>query len=200
MYEIFLSSFEPDFVGPCKDNTARDPTDKSDHEVFLSCFSGTSFNGGLYRIINENDLDLWNNRVLFAFPQFEKRILCFAYDWLGSVFATDSGRLVNGNHGVLMFEPGTGKALNIPSDIQSFHDEGLIEFGEAALGISFFKGWLASGGMPPRFDQCIGYKKPLFLGGEDDIENLEVSDLDVYWHLMGQLIRKTRGLTEGTNI
>jgi len=44
----------------------------------------------------------------------------------------------------------------------------------------------------------MGYRKPLFLGGSDEVENLEVSDLDVYWHIMGQIIRKTKGLPQGT--
>jgi hypothetical protein len=38
--------------------------------------------------------------------------------------------------------------------------------------------------------ECIGYRVPLFLGGSDTVENLEKVDLDVYWHLHGQLIQK----------
>lgn len=37
-------------------------------------------------------------------------------------------------------------------------------------------------------DKCIGYKVPLFLNGDDDISNLEVSDMEVYWGIMAQLI------------
>jgi hypothetical protein len=40
-------------------------------------------------------------------------------------------------------------------------------------------------GGEPNYDQCVGYKKPLFLAGVDDVENIELSDLDVYRHLMG---------------
>jgi type VI secretion system (T6SS) immunity protein Tdi1 len=99
-----------------------------------------------------------------------------------------------------MFEPGTGEALEIPSNIQTFHDGELIECADAALAIDFHQRWLANGGAEPAYAQCVGYRKPLFLGGTDELENLELSDLDVYWHLMGQLIAKTKGLPLGTPV
>jgi hypothetical protein len=53
--------------------------------------------------------------------------------------------------------------------------------------------------MPDR-RQCVGYKIPLFLGGEDGPDNFEISDLDVYWHITAQLIEKTKGLPIGTPV
>ncbi len=99
-----------------------------------------------------------------------------------------------------MFEPGTGDALEIPCSIDTFHDEELIEYGDAALASDFHKRWLDDGGSAPGYGQCVGYKKPLFLGGADELINLEMSDIDVYWHLMGQLILKAKGLPPGTPI
>ena len=62
---------------------------------------------------------------------------------LGSTFALDSKRLKDGHPGVgvviKVFEPGTGKALEIPSNIQTFHDVTLMEFDEAAIAISFLR-------------------------------------------------------------
>lgn len=52
--------------------------------------------------------------------------------------------------------------------------------------------WLASGGLHPTYGQCIGYKVPLFLGGKDDVSNLELSDLDVYWYAISQTLAKVR--------
>ncbi len=167
---------------------------------FLSAFGGASFRNGLYRAIHAEDLEQWRSRVLFAFPQFKGRITCFGYDWMGSTFAVDSRRLEKGQPGVLLFEPGTSKVLEIPSNIQTFHNSGLVEFGEAALAISFYQKWITTGGAAPSYTQCVGYKVPLFLGGKDEVENLELSDLDVYWHLMGQLIVQTRDLPVGTRV
>jgi len=159
----------------------------------IARFGGASFRRGLYRVIRANDLDEWKARVSLAFPEFAGRILCFGYDWLGRAFAVDTRRIERGQPGVIMFEPGTGEALEIPSSLQTFHDDELIEFGDAALAVGFHQRWLTSGGSEPGYTQCVGYRKPLFLGGADELENLELSDLDVYWHLMGQLIINLKG-------
>lgn len=91
-----------------------------------------------------------------------------------------------------MFEPGTGEVLEIPCNIVSFHNEGLNEFRDAALADKFYLEWTQSGGIAPGYNQCIGYKVPLFLGGLDELNNLEVLDIDVYWHLLSQLIPRNR--------
>jgi hypothetical protein len=135
-----------------------------------------------------------------AFPGFSTRVEAFAYDWLGRIFALDPARLEEGLPSVLMFEPGTGQALEIPCNLLTFHENELNNFREEALAASFYGQWLARNGAAPRHDQCVGYKKLLFLGGTDVIENLKLSDLDVYWTLSGQLIRKTHGLPPGTRI
>ncbi|MGW6275929.1 hypothetical protein [Kribbella sp. NPDC055071] len=41
---------------------------------------------------------------------------------------------------------------------------------------------------------------PLFLGGQDVTENLEVCDLDVYWSMRGQLRLAVRDLPPGTSV
>jgi hypothetical protein len=38
------------------------------------------------------------------------------------------------------------------------------------------------------------------MGGVDGLPNLELIDLDVYWHLMGQVIPRAKGLPPGTKI
>lgn len=168
--------------------------------LFLNQFGGASFGRGLYRIIASSNIKVWNDRVLLPFSDFGGRISCFAYDWLGRVFALDRGRLEDDRPGVVMFEPGTGEALEIPCNLETFHTNELLEFGDAALAVNFHQEWLDAGGAVPTIDQCVGYKRPLFLGGSDDVDNLELSDIDVYWHLFGQLIEQTRGQPIGTRV
>ena len=167
---------------------------------FFAEYGGASFEDGLYRIMRSADILQWQERIELAFPEFADRVVCFAYDWAGNVFALNMERLEDGQAGVTLFEPGIGDALQIPSNLMSFHEIGLIEFGEAALGISFYEKWRASGGNAPTSNQCVGYRKPLFLSGVDDVENLEISDIDVYWHIMGQLVQQARGLAPGTSV
>jgi len=199
MFEAFQRNYSRDtWTGSRSGKTSIDPIGEL-HELF-EVFGGASFRDGLYRVVHPADFVRWQERVLLPFPEFNGRAACFGFDWLGRVFALDSGRLEGGRPAVLMFEPGTGQALEVPANIETFHEHELAEQHDAAVASAFYHLWRASGGAAPGYDECIGYKKPLFLGGVDGVENVELSDLDVYWHLMGQLIAKARNLPLGTRI
>lgn len=166
----------------------------------LAEFGGISFNGGLYRVVRLSDLDTWASRIGYAFPEFKGRVTCFGYDWLGRAFAVDEKRLEGGRPGVVMFEPGTGQALEVSANIETLHDDELVNFGEAALAVQFYQRWQKVARIKLEYNQCAGYKKLLFLGGVDDVGNLEPSDIDVYWHISAQLILKAKGLPVGTPV
>jgi hypothetical protein len=167
---------------------------------FMSMHGGGSYERGLYRVHTATGMTRWTEIVTEAFPKFRLRFLAFACDWLGRHFALDYSRMVQGQFQVLMMEPGTGKTLEIPTNFMEFHDRELVEYRNEALACDFYLSWLADGGKHPRFEECVGYKKPLFLGGSDILENLELSDMDVYWSVCGQLLTKVRGLPEGTRV
>ena len=134
----------------------------TDMSGFMDIYGGETFLNGLYRIHNKNDVKKWNEILKRAFPKFKNGIQVFGYDWLGRNFALDTQRDV-----VLIFEPGTGEILNT----------------------EFFTEWFeANGNFVLPHNKCVGYKVPLFLNGEDDIENLEVSDMEVYWEIMMPLM------------
>jgi T6SS immunity protein Tdi1, C-terminal len=200
VFEAFQQNFTPD-------PNALPDVDGSLPELgipglseLIARFGGGSFNGGLYRIVRASDIDAWNARVSLGFPEFAERITCFGYDWLGRAFAADAARQEQGQPAVLLFEPGTGEALAVPANIQTFHDVELIQNSDRALASNAYDEWLARKGAVPAYAECIGYKVPLFLNGEDTFENMELSDLEVYWHLMGQLIAKTTKLRPGTKV
>lgn len=48
--------------------------------------------------------------------------------------------------------------------------------------------------------QCYSYKKPLVLGGQDDIDNIEVTDVAVHVSIMGQIHKQVKDLPPGTKI
>ena len=99
-----------------------------------------------------------------------------------------------------MLEPGAGQSLEIPANFKDFHDIELVNYQNEALAADFHRAWLDTGGTVPDPPKCIGYKKPLFLGGEDVLGNLEPTDMDVYWSVSGQLLAKIRSLPVGTKI
>ncbi|TGU23414.1 DUF1851 domain-containing protein, partial [Mesorhizobium sp. M4B.F.Ca.ET.150.01.1.1] len=93
----------------------------------LRDFGGISFKQGLYRIIRGQDIPVWNARINLGFPETNGRVACFGYDWQGSAFAIDNQRLEQVQPGVVLFEPGTAKALEIPANIETFHEALVIE-------------------------------------------------------------------------
>lgn len=156
--------------------------------------AGCSFENGVYRLHDAGTAPRAEEWIAEAFPRFASRARPFGFDWLGRQFAADFDRIQGGQALVLLLEPGTGEALEIPFSFASFHDQ-LDELREPALAASFFASWAQANPdqLPLDVTQCVGYKVPLFLGGKDTLENLEVIDLDVYWSLSGQLRGGARG-------
>ncbi|PZR51805.1 DUF1851 domain-containing protein [Xylanimonas oleitrophica] len=167
---------------------------------FMAEFAGASFGGGLYRVHEARSGPQGLALVVEAFPELATRVLPFGYDWLGRQLALDTGRVDAGQPQVILLEPGTGEALEIPLSFVTFHDQELIEYADAALAAEHFQAWSAgnSGVLPLQRGQCVGYRVPLFLGGQDTVENLEVVDLDVYWSICGQLRQSVRDLPPGS--
>ena len=81
------------------------------------------------------------------------------------------------------------KSLFIPATFEDFHNIELVEYHEDSLASRFFESWQKEnvGCVLERTD-CVGYKVPLFLNGNDTLDNLEVSNMEVYWEIMMPLI------------
>jgi hypothetical protein len=163
---------------------------------FTECmtrFGGESFNDGVFRFHLISDIGRWTGIVREAFPSYQSRLICFAYDWLGRHFAIDLLRKEGNQCLILLAEPGTGETLEIPATLENFLDIELVDHADSATACNFYQEWRVSGGARPTAGQCVGYKVPLFLGGVDDLPNLEVTDMDVYWSIHGQILNRIRG-------
>ena len=174
----------------------------SGYAEFVAEFAGASFAGGLYRVLDATTGPSAQARVDSAFPTLISRATPFVLDWLGRTFALDLQRVAEGGPLVLMLEPGTGEVLEVPTSFVEFHESELVDYADACLATDFFDAWSSQNptSLPLGPDQCVGYRVPLFLGGRDDVSNLEVSDLDVYWAMCSQLWRGVEGLPPGTPI
>lgn len=165
-------------------------------------FAGCTFENGLYRLHDATTGPLALALVEEAFPEAAGAVVPFGQDWLGRQFALDADRVVAGELQVTLFEPGTGEALDVPASFAEFHEEVLVDRADDALAASYFADWVAlqPSALPLPSDRCAGFEIPLFLGGEDVVDNLAVTDLEVYWSLCGQLRLATAGLEEGTPV
>lgn len=169
--------------GASLESQGEDP----DLSFFLTEFGGKTFNEGIYRVIRKNQMRDAISSVESVFPEYVGRLKPFGYDWLGRYFAIDLACLDKGVPQVLMLEPGAGEAMRIPVGIVEFHEVELVQYAQDALSVSFFEEWVSVSSRSPLFDECVGYKTPLFLGGDDSVSNLEIVNLDVYLEICGQL-------------
>ena len=170
-------------------------------DALLRTGGGISIGNGLLRIHSAHSARVANEFVSEAFPDFDGRVRCVAFDWLGRQFSLDLQSAADPRPAtILLFEPGTGEALEVPVGLSDFFHHELVDYSDAALAESFFTEWLASGGHAPAFTESVGYRQPLFLGGADDISNLELTDTAVYWNVVGQLRMRAIGLPPGTRI
>ncbi len=168
---------------------------------FASSCAGVTYGNGVYRIHDGRSARVVTPIVLAAFPRYAQHVSLFGVDWLGRQFAIDAHRGPTEDPEILIFEPGTGEVLEVPVRFSVFHDR-LWELREPALAYSFFEAWSVGHAfdLPLRLDQCVGYDRPLYLGGTDDLSNLSLLDTEVYWTLSGQLLAEARGLPPGARI
>lgn len=191
MLERFLRTYPVTCGQPVTEEPLPTP------QALRAAAGGRTFAGGLYRIHTAESGAQRLKDIDAAFPEAPAHSAPYGYDWLGRQFcATEDDE----NATSLMFEPGTGEVLEIPVHFALIHDDELVDYSNEALASEFYASYLASGGRAPGLTQCVGYRTPLFLGGQDDLPNLELVDTDVYWHLTGQVILSTKGLAPGTRI
>ena len=177
MFDKFLEFFEEDVIIGNGSETG---------EVFSLVLGGRAFGGGIMFSVAPRDVSTWKENICIAYGAAAQTLKPFAYDWLGDCFVEDN------KGGVHILELGTGEVLNTGLSVETFLAEEIPSFHDQCLLSPFWNDWLASGGMHPTYGQCIGYKVPLFLGGKDDVSNLELSDLDVYWYVISQTLAKVR--------
>ena len=160
----------------------------SDHSAelyhFLQRFEGASFNNGIYRIYNIDNLVDVSDRMYRRYPRGRGKILIFGSNWKADQYAIDLTQPK-----VLLLDIDDGKSWELCDNILDFHNEELITDTEYILQESRFESWKTSSGMESITpSQCVGLKVPFRLGGAtDDLSNLEFSDMDVFIELCLQL-------------
>ncbi len=172
---------------------------------FVSTKMRRSYAGGLLRFFLPGvtpSLEEWNSEAGWKseWDRFCGRLVVFASDWLGRQIGFDLRRVSQGEPLIGILEPGTGQLLEVPETFRGFLEKELVDFKDAALASNFYEEWLRSGGRRPRPSECVGYRVPLFLGGRDSIENLELADMSVYVSLCGQLEKQSRSLPPGSKV
>lgn len=159
---------------------------------------GATLAGGFYRFHTAESAARGNDACGKLIKGFNGRFHVFAFDWMGRELAVD---LKGGDDGlVICVDPGGGEYLKTDCPLSQWHDAVASE--EDPLAYPFYREWREAHPKqgPLGASEAIGYKVPLFLGGADDIQNLEVCDREVYFDLCTQLAHGARQLPERVTI
>lgn len=165
-------------------------------EPFLAQFEGASFGNGLYRVHAMSEIKARTRLCIRYWPELDGHIVCFGSDWMGRQFAINCTRESES----YLLLPGEGDFLRIPQGLALLHDQEMISHPDDALDRSAYLRWLDAGGAVPGPDECVGYRQPRFLGGDESIDNLEIQGFTLYWELNAQLYQAVKDLPDGTPI
>lgn len=160
-------------------------------------FSGNIFDNGLFKVHNAGSFFFWTNLTFEFFKKFKGNSYVFAFDWVGRQYAINYSE---NKTKILMLDSATGEAFELPKSLETFFNEDLINYKNDLLEFDKFNLLTQTLFNQLSFDQCCGFKIPLFLSGKDQIDNLEVIDLEVYWELNFQIYSKIKNLPGGTLI
>ena len=157
-------------------------------EEFLKNTSGKSFLNGLYTIFKKEDIEKWNGIIGEYFPDYKGSFSVFAYDWMGRIFVIE-----NNSNMVKMFDPEERTCYATDMDIVKFHEE-IVNDTDSMLSLNYFNQRLEKNNNKIiKYGECVGFKTPLFLGGKDELDNLEEIDMDVYWTITLDINNAVKG-------
>jgi len=163
----------------------------------IDLFGGNTLNKGVYRLHSVTSCIKWAIIITEYFDDFKKEIYPFGFDWMGRQFC-----IKKGHQGlILMFDPATGEYFELEQDIVSFHNYDLVDDTDNILSEDVFREVCVLNKIDNlRYYECLSHKMPLFLGGEDKLENYVKSNLEVYWEMQNQICKQIKNLPDGTKI
>lgn len=170
------------------------------HEL-MGTWGGAGFGAGMYRVHSEASSRAATQAIRSSLSGDLENVIAFAFDWLGRNFVLDPVTYSDEAPVIQLIGLAEVQRYEIPVGLREFHEVELVDYSADALAADWFAEWRAShDDRELSFAECVGYRKPPFLGGSDDDENLEVADTEVYWSLTGQLYGKVKDLPDGTRI
>ena len=159
-------------------------------------YCGHSFNQGLLRFHDSVSGPNFRQLCFDAFPELRKidrQADVLAFDWNGKQYLTAKVK-------------GEKDPMLLVADIALGSVETLAPVTAFAAVLKepnmpeFFSGevydqWRAAVGRPEdglTFTDCVEYTTPFWLGGEDDLTNLQLIDMDVSWTVGAQMLAQAR--------
>jgi hypothetical protein len=179
LLDRFVAAYPPD--DPPSGVLVRSP-DTDLQAQLVTRAGGQSFGNGIVRVHSQAESDRARGLLGHVFSQY-RGCIPVAKDWLGRQFVLDSGAQT-----VLLLEPGSAQAFHTECGLDTLFDYAMLTDPVTFLASDLFVRWVEYDGcrpLPPH--QCVSFKQPLFAGGRGIVDNLEISDEEVYWAVVAEL-------------
>lgn len=166
------------------------------YKEFAEKYAGASFNEGIFRFYDSESGPAMQQIVEDTFFKgYPTTHIVFASDWLGKQYAIDPEDVVDGEPQITMFDVEENTGFAIPMSFWIFLEEGLLEYRDITVCFDLFEDWLESNDYSKLTSpyNCAGMTVPASLGGECDVDNLAVIDMEVYWSLTSQITQGLEG-------
>jgi hypothetical protein len=158
-------------------------------------YCGHSFNQGLIRFHDAQTGPNYRALCHQAFPELrdlDRKADVLAFDWHGRQYLTAK---IKGESDlqIVMADIGTGTLDVLVSTTQFaavLRLDNVADYFDGEL----YDQWRAAVGHPDAglaFTDCIEYTVPLYLGGDETLDNLTLIDLDVSWTVGAQIRAQT---------
>lgn len=202
MYERFSEHYKrDDWISgffPAKLDSDIKPNEHKDIVEFFKKFNGCSFENGLYRVLDCQQIENSTRLIEAVFPNFTDRFIPFGCDWLGRFFAKCKDQV---DDRIFLFSCLMNEVLEIPSGVVNFHNVVLVENSEPALEINKFHIFLTDKKISNlRVTECVDMIVPLYMGGKYSVSNMKILDVNLVWDLAAQLISQLKDVKDGQTI
>ncbi len=206
--EAFNQRFRPDqgsagpFVGWAREDTLGlfgcEPALFTD---FLRSQARSSYEGGLIRFLGsgtEPPLVGWNGPDGWrsSWPDIECGLTVFGYDWMGRLYALDSGRVIQNEPLVGRLNPADGSVRTSDLTFAEFVLGDLIAYGDRILDRERFAERQAKDAAPLLGTDVVSYAESLS-DGPSAPTNAELTRIEEYVERAGIACAERRGLVRG---
>ena len=157
-------------------------------------YGGCIFNNGLFKIHTFEYAEKWTSLLAEFFRNeivpFD--VICFASNWQGCMYCINKR-----NNTITYFDPATCEFFSADSSLQFFFDDILVS-GEYDIIFEdyFYEAFEYLKLEKLNFENSLGHKKYLHLGGKDDVSNLEIVDTEILWNLQIQIAESINEINE----
>ncbi|MDR2924360.1 MAG: hypothetical protein LBU76_00100 [Azoarcus sp.] len=151
-------------------------------------YGGNIYNNGLLKIHTFDYVKKWTSLLAEYFKEEVKpfNMCCFASNWQGNMCCIDKN-----NKRISYFDPATCEIFSADISIEQFFNKTLTDGEYDIIFEEYFnEAYKYMKIKTLNYENSVGHKQYLHLGGEDDVSNFEITNTEVLWELQMQVCEK----------